>query len=274
MQTDWTQTEVTLNGAGFNLYRLGDAGRPPLVLQHGFSDNGLCWLRAARDLRDAYDVVMPDARGHGLSPRVQRGQKIDLTGDLAGILRGLGLERPIVAGHSMGAMMASGLGARYPDLPRALILEDPPWRLPDPSAEGASALEPGGPFEQWINSLADLPLEQVMEQSRAEHPTWADLVLRTWSQGKQQLDTNFFYLKDTGRMDWQQEVRQIACPTLVIIADPDKGGIITPEVAQMVQDMNDRISVVHIPGTGHHVRFENYAAYMDAVRAFLKEIEE
>jgi pimeloyl-ACP methyl ester carboxylesterase len=216
---------------------------------------------------------MPDARGHGLSPRVQRGQEIDLAGDLEGILRGLGLERPIVAGHSMGAMMAAGLGARYADLPGALILEDPPWRLPEPSEEGASPLEPGGSFEQWIDSLADLPLEQVVEQNRAEHPTWSDLVLRTWSLGKQQLDTNFFYVKDAGGMaKWQQEVRQIACPTLVITADPDKGGIVTPEVARMVQEMNDRISVVHIPGTGHHVRFENYAAYMDAVGAFLSEI--
>jgi hypothetical protein len=40
-------------------------------------------------------------------------------------------------------------------------------------------------------------------------------------------------------------------------------------MAQIATEMNEQISVAHIPGTGHHVRFENYPAYRDAVQAFL-----
>jgi len=272
MLPNWTEGDLTIDGARLHYYRLGDRIRPPLVLQHGFSDNGLCWLTLAGDLQARYDIVLPDARGHGRSARLTRGECVDMTADLAGLIRGLGLERPIVAGHSMGAMMAAQLGAQYPDLPRALILEDPPWRLPQASDAPRPTLGQDSPQAQWIKSLAGLSLEQLIERHRAEHPTWSDLVLHRWSEGKQQLDPNFFTAGDLGWMDWQEVVPAIACPTLLITATPEKGGIVTPEVADMAHEMNELISVAHIPGTGHHVRFENYAAYRAAVETFLVQV--
>ena len=114
MLPDWTEDDLTVDGARLHYYRLGDRTHPPLVLVHGFSDNGLCWLTLAGDLQAEYDIVLPDARGHGRSARVgQDGGRVDLTADLAGVIRGLGLERPIVAGHSMGAMTAAQLAARF-----------------------------------------------------------------------------------------------------------------------------------------------------------------
>jgi pimeloyl-ACP methyl ester carboxylesterase len=103
--------------------------------------------------------------------------------------------------------------------------------------------------------------------------SWSDTVLHWWSEGKRQLDLNIFGSRAIGRMDWQQSVRTLACPTLVVTADPDKGGIVTPEVAQWASEVNEHISVTHIPGTGHHVRFEDHAAYMDVVKAFLSGLE-
>ena len=72
---------------------------------------------------------MPDSRGHGLSARVKPEEEVDNAGDLATLIMALELDKPIIAGHSMGAASASELGARFPSMPRALILEDPPWRV-------------------------------------------------------------------------------------------------------------------------------------------------
>jgi pimeloyl-ACP methyl ester carboxylesterase len=255
------------------MYRMGVPDGPPLVLVHGFSDNGLCWLPLARELEARYDIVMPDARGHGLSARLDPDGGGDMTTDLVGIIRALKLERPIVAGHSMGAMTAFDLGVRYADLPRALILEDPVWHLLDPSAAGESPLKKGSPIEQWLRSLENLSLEDVIAQSRDQHPTWSDTVLHWWSEGKRQLDLNIFEIGGMSWTDWQEGVRALACPTLVVTADPDKGGIVTPRVAQWASETNEHISVAHIPGTGHHVRFEDHAAYVNAVEAFLDGLE-
>ena len=123
MQTEWSELDV----AGIHVFRSGaNSGKPVLVLVHGFSDNGLCWAPVARELEGEYEIVMPEARAHGKSARVERGQVIDQVEDLANTLRALGIERAVVAGHSMGAGMAAQLAARHPAMLRALLLEDPP----------------------------------------------------------------------------------------------------------------------------------------------------
>jgi pimeloyl-ACP methyl ester carboxylesterase len=272
MTAEWTEGDLVVNGASMHYYRLGKRGGPPLVLQHGFSDNGLCWLTLAGDLEDEYDILLPDARGHGKSARFEPGQSIDQTDDLARLLEGLGIERPIVAGHSMGGTIAGQLGAKYPDLPRALILEDPAWFVPPLGAPPTPRLNQESQHAQWIRSLDGLSLETLIERHRAEHPTWSGPVLHRWSEGKQQLDPNFFTAADLGWMDWQEVAPKIACPTLLITATPEKGGIVTPEVAQMATEMNEHIIAAHISGTGHHVRFENYADYAAAVKSFLAQL--
>ena len=55
------------NGIRLHYYRTGDGTKPAVVLCHGFSDSGLCWTPVARQLEADYDVIMLDARGHGLS---------------------------------------------------------------------------------------------------------------------------------------------------------------------------------------------------------------
>ena len=42
-------------------------GEAPLILLHGLTDNGLCWNQIPMLLEVEYDVIMPDARGHGVS---------------------------------------------------------------------------------------------------------------------------------------------------------------------------------------------------------------
>ena len=41
--------------------------KPPLILLHGLMTNGVCWKGFAHVLEKEYDVIMPDARGHGNS---------------------------------------------------------------------------------------------------------------------------------------------------------------------------------------------------------------
>jgi N-formylmaleamate deformylase len=275
MRPNWTQNDVEVNGARIHYYRSNDgaSGKPAFVLQHGFSDNGLCWEEAAAELERDYDVVMPDARAHGLSARVQRGEVIDMVADLAGFVRALGLQHPIVGGHSMGAGIASQLAARHPELVRALILEDPPWfPPPPPGTPPHRGIGEDSPVGQWIIGLRNQTLEQVIDGCRAEHPTWPELTLRRWCEGKKQLDTNFFATENNSLGRWPEVVPAITCPTLLVTADPDQGGIVTPELAQQVAAMNADIRVARVAGVGHHVRFADHAAYMAAVRAFLASV--
>lgn len=265
MLEHWTEHELKINGAAFFYRRSPSAGRPTLVLVHGFSDNGLCWLRAARALEQDYDILLPDVRGHGRSERVQPGQALDNAADLDALLGALGLENVLVGGHSMGAAAAAELGARCPGRVRGLLLEDPPWRETPPDAA-----PPRSPFWEWLTGLQGKTVEQIITYGRANNsPLWEEDEWLPWAESKRELDLNIFQALRAAP-PWREVVTALPAPTLLITAEVEKGAIVTPEVAGEAAALNPHLRVAHIPGAGHSVRRENFAAYMDAVREFLR----
>jgi N-formylmaleamate deformylase len=270
MLPNWTQADYN----GIHVYRTGiGSGKPALVLVHGFSDNGLCWAPVAQELETTYDILMPEARAHGCSARVQRGQQIDQVEDLAAALRASGIGPAIVGGHSMGAGMAAGLAARYPELVRALLLEDPPWWPEQPGQpRPARIFDENSPMTDWLRGLQAQPLESAIVQCRGEHPTWPDMYLRSWTEAKQQLDLNFLTAENTAMIPWLELVPAIRCPVLLVTADPSQGAIVSPELAAEICTTGPNFRLEHFPGIGHHVRFAVHEPYMQAVRAFLAEV--
>ncbi|MCD4671484.1 MAG: alpha/beta hydrolase, partial [Anaerolineaceae bacterium] len=112
-------------------YRTGGE-KPPVVFIHGYTDNGLCWSRLPLALRHVYDVILLDARGHGISSRPE-GSTYSLAEraeDSFAAIDGLGLKRLVLIGHSMGADTAARVAADHPELIRGLVLIDPPWYPP------------------------------------------------------------------------------------------------------------------------------------------------
>ena len=106
MMPQWTEDFVTVDDRQIHYIRTGQGDKPALILLHGFSDNGLCWLTLARDLQDQFDVILPDAQGHGLSARLQSSEQVDSVADVAGLITALGLQKPVVA--FMSSVAASG----------------------------------------------------------------------------------------------------------------------------------------------------------------------
>src|SRR5256885_10764780 len=95
----WSEGFVEANGIRHHYYRTGGE-KPQLVLLHGFQESGICWLRTAKVLERDYDIIMPDARGHGLTDRITpTGFSPELLADDAvGIIQTLKLDRPHVLG--------------------------------------------------------------------------------------------------------------------------------------------------------------------------------
>jgi pimeloyl-ACP methyl ester carboxylesterase len=273
MLPHWTQNDIQTNGTKLHYYRSGNTNKPALVLAHGFSDDGLCWLQTAIDLEADYDVVMPDARGHGLSERLKPGETVDAAEDLAELIQALALPPAVVAGHSMGAATAFQLAARFPHLVRALILEDPPWFQQPPDASGEGKTPPQSPMQGWVDTIQRQSLEEIVAQCRQDHPTWDEVVVQTWCGAKKRLDKSFLTAQRPPLFAWQAAIPAIACPTLLVTADVELGGMVTPQLAEWVSMTNANFKLAHIPGVGHHVRFGAYDAYMQSVREFLYDLE-
>ena len=121
-----TTGNIVTHGTKLHYYRSGGS-KPPLVLVHGITDDGLCWSPVAEVLSAEYDVIMVDLRGHGKSDAPEEGYDlVTMATELSGLITGLGLDNPVVMGHSLGAVTAMTLAGLTPHLPLAIILEDPP----------------------------------------------------------------------------------------------------------------------------------------------------
>lgn len=270
MLPHWTEHDVDANGVAIHYVRTGSGEKPPLMLLHGFSDNGLCWLRMARELEREWDIFLPDAHAHGRSQRVQPGEVYDMPADTHALIHALGLQKPVVGGHSMGAATAAALEARFPGTARALLLEDPPWRNPEPPKQEPEKPGPNR-FRSWILDLQGKSKQEIIAGGKKQDPNWPEIEWDAWADSKMQLDPNILEAEGT-HMDWQDAVAGIHCPTLLITADVAKGAIVPPEIARTVQQTWSNIGVVQIANAGHNIRRDNFDAYMQAVRSFLSSL--
>ena len=264
---NWTGADIQINGHQIHYYRTGGA-KPPLILLHGFSDNGLCWMRAAQALEKDYDLIMPDAHGHGLSYRVTPGQPLNLAADVANLIQTLELEKPALLGHSMGASTAASVAATYLELVSVALLEDPPWFDESPATDAEDDAEEAANRCQWLLDLWDKSEAEIAAAGQAQNPTWADIEFGPWAASKVQLDRNIFKSM-FHPAPWSAVVPQITCPTLLITADPERGGLVTPQTAQQITQDWPLVQVVQINGAGHNIRREQFDAYIETVTKFL-----
>ena len=274
--TDWFSGDVIANGCKIHYYRTGGV-KPPLVLSHGFTDSGLCWTRAAQILEADYDLIMPDARGHGLSDAPGAGYAdTDRAADLAGLIQALELDRPALMGHSMGAATTATTAAQYPDLVSAAILEDPPWRNLDPAGPGERAglseedrKASGQAWRAEIVAHQSWTREQIVAFGQKRSPSWDAIEFGPWADAKQRLNLRVFDSFAALRTPWREIVPRIQCPTCLVTADPEAGAIVSPQIAEQAAALNPLIQVVRLEGAGHNIRREQFVAFLQAVTAFL-----
>jgi N-formylmaleamate deformylase len=271
----WRSDFVEANGIRLHYTRTGGHG-PPLVLAHGVTDNGLCWSPVAEALAPGYDVIMADARGHGLSDAPERGYTpADQAADLAGLITALGLRRPILLGHSMGAITTLVLAGTYPELPRAILLEDPPpwWQSEaTPSPEVAERM---AGIKAWLTLVKSKTREELLAENRAESPHWSEAERRPWAESKLQFSPHIAEVVQPGNavsVDWPAVLGRVSCPALLITADPGRGAATAPEQAEALRATLPQLQVAHITGAGHSIRRDQLGPYLGAVRAFLASL--
>jgi len=101
-------------------------GRGPAVIAiHGLTSNHTVWYPIAEALGGSHRLVAYDLRGRGDSAKPEKGYSLaEHCGDLLGLLDHFGLERAIVAGHSLGAHIGVRFATHHGERVSKLVLFD------------------------------------------------------------------------------------------------------------------------------------------------------
>lgn len=277
---DWLRDTAKVNDLEIHYYRTG-GGKPPVVFNHGAADDGLCWTRVANELQSDYDVILVDARGHGLSSSGEgEYDSASRAEDLAGLIQSLGLDKPVVGGHSMGADAAIKLASVNPDIVRGIFLEDPPITVPGQPVFGGEIGEkyadPGKMMSNVFRIIKILPKFIGKPFARRMMPTSPDDEIIPWLNSKKRLSNDFLKsLKESSLSDHGMSIdiiKKVHSPMLLIIGDREKGAIVSTEVAEELSGEMLNLKVVHLTGASHDIRRERFGGYMEALREFLGEM--
>jgi len=138
-------------------YERAGRGEPELLFVHGWCCDWTAFKPQFDHFALTHSVTAYDLRGCGRSDRLESGYAIrDFADELAALCAKLDISKPVLVGHSLGGMIAVEVAARYPSLPRALVLLDPGPIAPVPDtvkffAAAADQLE--GPSGEEVRRL-------------------------------------------------------------------------------------------------------------------------
>jgi pimeloyl-ACP methyl ester carboxylesterase len=128
--------QVAVDGGSLTVHRLTRApdGAPVVVALHSISSNALAWVPVAEQLEGRVHVLAPDMRGRAESSHLRSTGLGDHVADVHAVITDLALDRPVLAGHDMGAFVAALTAATHPQDVGAVVLVDGGLAFPSPGS--------------------------------------------------------------------------------------------------------------------------------------------
>lgn len=124
MVTEISTKSATRDGVKLAYVDTG-SGDPPLLFIHGWCCDHSYWRDQIPEFARRHRVVAVDLRGLGSSGAPDEDSSVELyRDDVAWLSREIGLDRPVLIGHSMGGLIALTIARRWPELPRAVVFVD------------------------------------------------------------------------------------------------------------------------------------------------------
>ncbi len=193
---------VRLRGLRFHVRRWGQQHAPQLFLLHGLADVSATWQPVVEQLLPRFQVLAPDQRGFGHSQWPQDGYWFpDYVADLEALVDHYSPQSPILlAGHSMGAQVASLYAGLRPSRVQRLVILDG-LMLPDTPATQAPAR-----FSRWLEQLRQ-------PQPPKTYPSFEFLAQRVQKQHPQLSGAQaLFIARCWGSEDGHGRIRLLADP--------------------------------------------------------------
>jgi len=255
---------VDVNGTDTYYVEAG-AGRPLLFL-HGNSSCSEAWWQQFEVFSDRYRCIAYDSVNHGHSANSPRDEdEPDRADELEGFLAALEIERPILAGNSMGANTLLRWATRHPGEARGLI---PSGMGVQPPGQSAPAARPPLELETLFLPIGD----SLTDEFKAARPEMFERYLRIRSTATR-LEALRHPRTPAARTTKEraalgERVGSIESPLLVVVGTKDR----FLEPARRLDALVEHAELVEIEGAPHNVYYEAAEPYNAAIGAFLETL--
>lgn len=236
--------------------------RRPLLVLPGITSPAVTWDFVVRELRDLVRPVVLDVRGRGLSSLGDSYTMDDYAADAEAVVAQLGLEAPIVLGHSMGARIAARTAVRG-------TVSAARWIIVDPPLNGPGRGEYPTPRDAFAQQLEEGYRGTTGTEVRRFYPRWpeAELDLRArWLATCDEaavLETYDRFGEDDFFAWWP------SVPAPVAFIYGGASPVVTAEGAAEVAAAHPAATVQAVPGAGHMIPWDEHAAFLAVVRPLL-----
>jgi len=278
---------ATLRGLRFHYRQYGSqhADGPPIVLLHGVASNAKIWIMVGPRLGERYRVFALDQRGHGETDKPDSGYDTPtVVGDLVAFIEALGIERPVIAGHSWGGNVALEYAATYQDALRGLVLVDGGFM--------EMSSRPGMTWEEAEKQLAPPVLTHLTPEQLVEGAKKWELGT-VWSEEVEAALMGNFDIAEDGtirprmrrenhmqvvRALWDQKPSEqaplVRCPVLFAVADRKAEGRAAEwvemkrEAVALLQERIQDCQVVWFQDTIHDIPLQRPAELSQTIANF------
>ena len=264
----------TINGIRLHYLDWGTSGKQPLVLLHGGSAYAQWWDFFAPAFLEKFHVIAPDWRGHGESqhaepPSYSSRHYID---DLHKLLVKIGIERPVILGHSMGGHNAVIYATEYAAEMAALVMVDTNVRYPESAVKFLREIgeKPAKVFDSFAEATSRfrvLPPESLFSKERLQYI--ASFAFKERADGKwtSKLDRRTLF-RDP--VDGRELLSKITCPALLVKAE--NSPVLNQEKLERICSALPNGRWAEVKDCYHHIMLDNPDGLIAVVQEFLGEV--
>jgi len=245
-------------------YNERGSGDKTVILIHGWTGNHTRWGKVGDFLAKKYRVIDYDQRGHGWSDKTP-GLDYSFSSyvlDLHGLMEATGTEKAIIAGHSMGGMIAQHFALAFPEKVEKLALLGTTCHVAPTKKKKDRVL-----LGAWVfANIFDIAL-YVKDRHKREtpelYPDVADRTLQPCSEAASQSLTSI------ANLDLRERLKDMKIPTLIIGSDTDE--TVTYDRVQVLAQCISHAKFVTLKGFSHHFAIETPEEVATALDAFISE---
>ena len=247
-----------------------DGRGKPVILIHGLGMDRHMWKGQVDGLSRRYRVISYDNLGHGETEKPPGPYNLAMFADLVrDVADQAGAETFALIGFSLGGMITQAFALAHPErLAAAVIMNAVYKRTPEESAAviaRADAIDVEGP-----NATVDAAIERwLTSEFRKTHPEVESAIRKRVTTNDHKAYAAAYRVFAEGDPHLANKLGGIACPTLVITAEHDKGS--NPRMAKQMAAEIPNAKLTILAHLRHLAPMEGAADMNAALLSFLAE---